>query len=107
MFFSTPQEPVNSSAYHGARPDPGPSTGNLLVNAGLGPPSGTARSSSPPTTNRTLPNNEDDRRSSSIAALRQKAQEHTARLTLNNNLSIHPPSGETIHHHPHHIPPHF
>ncbi|XP_042877484.1 ell-associated factor Eaf-like [Penaeus japonicus] len=40
----------------------------------------------------------DDLRSSSIAVLRQKAQEHAARMSLNNNMAgLHHP--EPLHHH--------
>nr|XP_045590745.1 homeobox protein ceh-10-like [Procambarus clarkii] len=47
----------------------------------------------------------DDLRSSSIAVLRQKAQEHAARMNLNNNLAgLHHP--EPLHHH-HHLGGHF
>ena len=47
----------------------------------------------------------DDLRSSSIATLRQKAQEHAARLGLNhinNNLAALHQSAEALHHHHHH-----
>ncbi|CAL4206496.1 unnamed protein product, partial [Meganyctiphanes norvegica] len=40
----------------------------------------------------------DDLRSSSIAVLRQKAQEHAARMSLNNNLGLH---ADALHHHNH------
>ena len=47
----------------------------------------------------------DDLRSSSIATLRQKAQEHAARLglnTINNNLVALHQTAEVLHHHHHH-----
>ncbi|XP_069957627.1 homeobox protein ceh-10-like [Cherax quadricarinatus] len=48
----------------------------------------------------------DDLRSSSIAVLRQKAQEHAARMNLNNNLAgLHHP--EPLLHHHHHLGAHF
>ncbi|XP_042223210.1 homeobox protein ceh-10-like, partial [Homarus americanus] len=62
---------------------------------------GGGSSGQPPASLNALP---DDLRSSSIAVLRQKAQEHAARMNLNNNLAaLHHP--EPLHHH--HLGGHF